>query len=262
MRQQFTQKERDTEIGLDYFYARYYSPVQGRFISPDEPFADQSPESAQSWNLYSYVQNNPLSFTDPTGRSMDGVVEKFRNWRNGFGWRTNEEVEKETRSRRCLIEHFTDQTVTPGQIRLRNNITGEVTLVSVGQLTPAQVWEIYDRLQRGVYESIDVQVPEPPINLPSLRYEASPKHTQKARGNIGAAPKNGQAALDESVQVKPTSPRRVGVDRNANEFVVFDETHPGKSVFHGHVRTWQQLTPEMKNALIKAGKVTKSGKIK
>jgi hypothetical protein len=66
----------------------------------------------------------------------------------------------------------------------------------------------------------------------------------------------------ESVQVKAASPRRVGVDREANEFVVFDETHPGKSVYHGHVRTWQQLTPEMKNALIRAGRVTKSGKIK
>jgi RHS repeat-associated protein len=35
--QEFTQKERDTESGLDYFLARYYSGAQGRFTSPD-PF--------------------------------------------------------------------------------------------------------------------------------------------------------------------------------------------------------------------------------
>jgi RHS repeat-associated protein len=36
VRQHFTSKERDIETGLDYFLARYYSSVQGRFISPDE----------------------------------------------------------------------------------------------------------------------------------------------------------------------------------------------------------------------------------
>ena len=36
VRQQFTAKERDVETGLDYFLARYYSSVQGRFASPDE----------------------------------------------------------------------------------------------------------------------------------------------------------------------------------------------------------------------------------
>ena len=35
-RQRFTSKERDTESGLDYFLARYYSSAQGRFTSPDE----------------------------------------------------------------------------------------------------------------------------------------------------------------------------------------------------------------------------------
>src|ERR1700744_1499403 len=36
VRQHFTQKERDNETGLDYFEARYYSSIHGRFTSPDE----------------------------------------------------------------------------------------------------------------------------------------------------------------------------------------------------------------------------------
>jgi RHS repeat-associated protein len=48
----FTDKERDTESGLDYFGARYYGSSMGRFMSPDEPFVDQNPSDPQSWNLY------------------------------------------------------------------------------------------------------------------------------------------------------------------------------------------------------------------
>jgi RHS repeat-associated protein len=67
VRQQFTQKERDTETGLDYFGARYYSHVQGRFTSADKLLIDQFEAAPQSWNLYTYVRNNPLRFIDPTG---------------------------------------------------------------------------------------------------------------------------------------------------------------------------------------------------
>lgn len=54
--------------GLDYFGARYFSAAQGRFTSPDAPFADQHPEDPQSWNMYAYVRSNPLKNTDPDGR--------------------------------------------------------------------------------------------------------------------------------------------------------------------------------------------------
>jgi RHS repeat-associated protein len=68
VRQQFTEKERDTETGLDYFGARYFASTQGRFTSPGEPFADQSEGDPQTWNLYSYTANNPLARVDPDGR--------------------------------------------------------------------------------------------------------------------------------------------------------------------------------------------------
>jgi RHS repeat-associated protein len=67
---QFTGKERDAETGLDYFGARYMSAAQGRFTTADAPFADQHPEDPQSWNMYTYVRNNPMTFMDPTGRAI------------------------------------------------------------------------------------------------------------------------------------------------------------------------------------------------
>jgi RHS repeat-associated protein len=68
----FTEKERDTESGLDFFGARYYSGAAGRFASADLPFADQHAHDPQSWNLYLYVRSNPLRYVDKTGRDCGG----------------------------------------------------------------------------------------------------------------------------------------------------------------------------------------------
>ena len=64
----FTGKERDQESGNDYFGARYYTSTMGRWMSPD-PAGNSVANFAnpQTWNLYAYVLNNPLIFTDPTG---------------------------------------------------------------------------------------------------------------------------------------------------------------------------------------------------
>jgi RHS repeat-associated protein len=67
----FAGLERDDEnsANLDYAIGRYYDNRLGRFLSPDEPFMDQDTGDPQSWNLYTYVRNNPLSNTDPTGNA-------------------------------------------------------------------------------------------------------------------------------------------------------------------------------------------------
>ncbi|MBA2681766.1 MAG: RHS repeat-associated core domain-containing protein [Ktedonobacteraceae bacterium] len=49
--------------GLDYYHARYYDPVVGRFVS-----ADIKQGNAQGMDPYSYVGNNPETLNDPTGR--------------------------------------------------------------------------------------------------------------------------------------------------------------------------------------------------
>src|SRR5215475_11519878 len=68
----FTGKERDSETGLDYFGARYYSNGLGRWVSADwsavpvpVPYADFG--DPQSLNLYQFVGGNPASKADPDG---------------------------------------------------------------------------------------------------------------------------------------------------------------------------------------------------
>jgi RHS repeat-associated protein len=50
---------------LVHLNGRLYDPLIGRMISAD-PMVPQ-PMNGQAWNRYSYVVNNPLAFTDPSG---------------------------------------------------------------------------------------------------------------------------------------------------------------------------------------------------
>jgi RHS repeat-associated protein len=74
-RYQFTGRELDPFTGLHYYRARWYDSNLGRFISEDPAgFAD-------STNLYSYVGNRPIHFTDPLGLFPS-------KWR----WRMHQEI--------------------------------------------------------------------------------------------------------------------------------------------------------------------------
>jgi RHS repeat-associated protein len=62
----FTGMNPDT-VSTDYdFLYRPYS-IQGRRTTPDRAGLAADPSNPQSWNRYSYVLNNPLSYVDPNG---------------------------------------------------------------------------------------------------------------------------------------------------------------------------------------------------
>ncbi len=55
--------QRDLEMGLMDYKARFYSPLLGRFTQPDTI----TPGGPQGLNRYSYVINNPIILNDPAG---------------------------------------------------------------------------------------------------------------------------------------------------------------------------------------------------
>jgi RHS repeat-associated protein len=62
-----TSYERDGESGIDNAVNRQYSQSIGRFNRPDPFTGSYSPSKPQSLNRYSYVTNDPIGSTDPSG---------------------------------------------------------------------------------------------------------------------------------------------------------------------------------------------------
>jgi len=75
----FTGHRLDSGTQLYYYGARYYDPDLGRFTQPDTIV--QAPSDPQTLNRYTYVRNNPLIYTDPTGHSFWKKAGKIiRQW--------------------------------------------------------------------------------------------------------------------------------------------------------------------------------------
>jgi len=62
---EFTGHESVQGMDIIHMNGRIYDPTLGRFLQAD-PFI-QAPKNSQNYNRYSYVLNNPLSYTDPSG---------------------------------------------------------------------------------------------------------------------------------------------------------------------------------------------------
>ena len=82
----FTGQTEDEAAGLYWYASRAYDPAIGRFVSPD-PFVSE-PGNPQSLNRFSYVYNNPLKYTDPTGHYN---VEDDKAWFEEFSRKNNEQ---------------------------------------------------------------------------------------------------------------------------------------------------------------------------
>jgi len=85
-----TGKERDAESGNDYFGARYYSSMMGRFLSADPSNLSVDWWLPQTWNRYTYGQvthsNLPTDLSAPSipqhHRGMGGKAQPPPSRRN------------------------------------------------------------------------------------------------------------------------------------------------------------------------------------
>lgn len=77
----YTGHEMLDSVNLVHMNGRIYDPKIGRFLQADPTI--QAPNNLQSFNRYSYVMNNPLSMTDPSGYNW--LSKKWKKaWNHGL----------------------------------------------------------------------------------------------------------------------------------------------------------------------------------
>lgn len=83
-------------IGLDYLRARYYDSSAGTFLIEDSYQGQGSDPLSQ--NLYSYVHNNPVNYTDPSGHFWKKIISGAKKAWNGVkkAWNTVKRVATRT----------------------------------------------------------------------------------------------------------------------------------------------------------------------
>ena len=71
----------DEEIGLYYVSSRYYDPEIGRFVNGDEVENTLYTNIVLDYNIFTYVQNNPVVLSDSTGESW--ITDLLRKAKKG-----------------------------------------------------------------------------------------------------------------------------------------------------------------------------------
>lgn len=76
VRQQFAMNERDQSTGLDHTLWRKYEPFSGKWTSPDPYRESMKIRDPQSFNRYTYVENDPVNFVDPSGLEWVPIIQR------------------------------------------------------------------------------------------------------------------------------------------------------------------------------------------
>ena len=148
----YTDHEHLDGIGLIHMNGRVYDPKLARFISPD-PYI-QDPYNTQSFNRYSYVWNNPLRHTDPTGEFIPLIIAGIKIAGLAYGVYEAAEV-----ARGIATGEITGQeAVTGAVITAGIGVVGGAIVKLANKVTPPVVEEqIKDVVDKALRKNTDAQ---------------------------------------------------------------------------------------------------------
>ena len=149
----FSAKERDTETGLSYFGARYYSSDLSIWLSVD-PQASKYP----SLSPYVYCANNPVKLVDPNGEEIVITTSKNENGNTIVNIKFTAVLVDKTRT-----DIFTDDGLTENQMNdFKDQIAEAIT----------QIWST--TVDDGTIIKVDVDLSINPKG--SLEYSVGSRH--------------------------------------------------------------------------------------
>ena len=119
----YTGHQDDVATGLTYMQARYYDPVVGRFMAVDP--VGFSASIPAMFNRFSYVNNNPYGYTDPSG--MYGM---------GTGW-SDADWQKFDNGQKAALEQVNNALADLGDLASELSSGGDLS--DAGQATMSRI---------------------------------------------------------------------------------------------------------------------------
>ena len=269
----YTDHEHLDSIGLIHMNGRVYDPKLARFISPD-PYI-QDPYNTQSFNRYSYVWNNPLRHTDPTGEFIPLIIAGIKIAGLAYGVYEAAEV-----ARGIATGEITGQeAVTGAVITAGIGVVGGAIVKLANKVTPPVVEEqIKDVVDKALRKNTDAQqnLSDKPTRTADAPDGRGGNNDVEVNDNVnGDATKGGgskkvqdvmDAVKQNDVKVK-VNPRNQATKQEGNVTLDFGdgtkanlrvETHPlsqnGPPIRHGNVEVTKQV--KNKNKVIKNTHIT------
>ncbi len=136
----FTDHEHLDDVALIHMNGRAYDYNLGRFLSVD-PFI-QSPSNSQSFNPYSYIMNNPLAGTDPTGYASCSASDQLKDCANNLKeGEVNDVVDKDGKKVGHIGKdssgniHITSNGSDSGQKAIKSSISLTNTISKITDLS-------------------------------------------------------------------------------------------------------------------------------
>ncbi len=178
-------------------HARYYSPLQGRFLSTDLINSARL-QAPQSWNKYVYARSNPMKYVDPNGQ---GVVAHDQM----VGDLIRSTISPELRgavsvSERGVVPVQTDATSDANLNDLRT-LTELDPVVDVSTGTEAAGYPFTYETAEATFQKYGVEVDGPSFNL-GLTLEA--EMSESGHTTVTVSDGTGEAATAPKSELKIT----------------------------------------------------------
>jgi RHS repeat-associated protein len=245
----FTQHEHLNSLELIHMNGRVYDYNLGRFLSVDPVI--QFPRNSQSLNPYSYILNNPLSGTDPTGYAIkcDNVKPSdvpaggstsctVTEDRPGSRIKTTTNVEV-TRSQDGTRSYIQVGATASNGARLQQGATGNTRDGSSRGAQAIEGAESRDRIQAGlnrVQSGIGTGVAVVEAGLPE---DGTDVLVGLAIGPAAkVARKVGESIYDQAKRLGVDSKEVAALKAEANQVTTYRPTIPGFENHHGILDVW------------------------
>ena len=221
----FTGQHTDNVTGLDYYNARYYDPVVGIFLSPDDVEGN-----FQGTDPYSYVANNPETDTDPTGHFLTG---------GGEGTTVAAPTEYDIQTEADAIAQSYEEWLLAGSVTVSIALVA-IALVSALALIIFSVWLLTQKYtpsdNKGFYH---------PAKGPGLQQGPTPSPQtaeEKAKVKIASqCPQCGDPTLDLEQSEGPLKGHTLAKHVNTSEATIIQKLQSSKGMTSNGNEPWSRF---------------------